>query len=210
MNDEDPENVECFASYLQPARQASFSTQVATELASKIAGAKVTVRELWRNPPPPVQPGQVHAVYTPEAARTSSSARCWRSRMNSWPSHLAADIVIVAAGLINFGIPSPLKAWIDLIARAGKTFRYSEAGAEGLVTGKKLVLVLSSGGVYSSGPMASFDHMGPYLRNTLGFLGMTDVETVMMEGSVFGPEAAEKALAAGRERAAGVAAAIGG
>ena len=193
-----------------PRGEASFSTQVATELASKIADARIVTRELWREPLSHILPAQIHAVYTPEEARTAEQREALAVSDTLIAELKAADVVIVAAGMINFGIPSTLKGWIDHVVRAGQTFRYGEAGPEGLVTGKKVVFVLSKGAVYSAGPMASFDHMEPYLRDTLGFLGMTDVETVVMEGSAFGSEAAEKALAGGRERAAGVAAAIGG
>ena len=84
---------------------------------------------------------------------------------------LAADTVVIAAGLINFAVPSTLKAWLDHVARAGETFRYSEKGPEGLVTGRKVYLVIASGGVYSDGPAAAFDHAVPYLRTMLGLPG---------------------------------------
>jgi FMN-dependent NADH-azoreductase len=106
----------------------------------------------------------------------------------------AADTLIIAAGMINFGIPSSLKAYIDYVVRPGVTFRYGEKGPEGLVRGKKAYLVVARGGVYSQGPMQAFNFQDTYLKVALGFIGITDVELIPVEGVAFGPEAAEKAM----------------
>ena len=95
---------------------------------------------------------------------------------------LAADTVIVGAPMYNFSLPSQLKAWVDRIAVAGKTFRYGENGAEGLAKGKKVVVVSTRGGHYSSGPAAIMDHQESYLTAVFGFLGITDIEFVRAEG----------------------------
>jgi FMN-dependent NADH-azoreductase len=97
--------------------------------------------------------------------------------------------------MINFTIPTNLKGWIDYVARAGRTFRYSEKGPEGLVTGKQVIIVAARGGVYS-GAGNALDFQLPYLKSVLGFLGMTDIEVLEVEGTAYGPEAAEKAVAA--------------
>jgi FMN-dependent NADH-azoreductase len=107
----------------------------------------------------------------------------------------AADVIVIAAPMINFTIPSNLKTWIDYVARAGRTFRYSEKGPEGLVTGKQVIVVAARGGIYADAGKA-LDFQLPYLRSVLGFLGMTDVEVLEVEGTAYGPEAAEKAVAA--------------
>jgi FMN-dependent NADH-azoreductase len=107
---------------------------------------------------------------------------------------VAADIVVIAAPMINFSVSSTLKSWFDYVARAGRTFRYGEAGPQGLVTGKRVIVVSASGGIYS-GENASLDFQVPWLRNMLGFLGMTDVEVIRVEGTALGPQAAEQALA---------------
>jgi FMN-dependent NADH-azoreductase len=95
---------------------------------------------------------------------------------------MEADILVIGAPMYNFGVNSGLKAWIDHIVRAGKTFSYSEKGPQGLVTGKKVYLVLSSAGVFSEGPLKEYDFVEPYLRWILGFIGLTDVTTVRVEG----------------------------
>ncbi len=116
---------------------------------------------------------------------------------------LAADIVVIGAPMYNFTMPSQLKAWIDRILVAGKTFRYSEKGVEVLAGGKRVIIALSRGGFYGAEtPMAAFDFQETYLRNTLGFIGVTDVAFVRAEGIAFGPEHREKALASAHEAAA--------
>jgi FMN-dependent NADH-azoreductase len=112
----------------------------------------------------------------------------------------AADTIVLAVPMYNFSIPSTLKAWIDHVARRGRTFRYSEKGPEGLLKNKKVFVLVARGGVYSKGaPHAAFDFQEPYLRTVLGFLGMTDVTFVHFEGLAMGPDAANahrsKALA---------------
>jgi FMN-dependent NADH-azoreductase len=103
----------------------------------------------------------------------------------------AADTIVLAVPMYNFSIPSTLKAWIDHVARRGRTFRYTEKGPEGLLTNKKVFVLVSRGGVYSKGsPAAPFDFQEPYLRAVLGFLGLTDVTFVHFEGVGMGPEAA--------------------
>lgn len=108
---------------------------------------------------------------------------------------LAADIVVVGAPMYNFGIPSQLKAWIDRLAVAGKTFRYTEQGPEGLAGGKKVILVSSRGGVFSPGsPVAALDHQETYLRALFGFLGVKDISFIRAEGVAMGSKAREDAV----------------
>ncbi len=108
---------------------------------------------------------------------------------------LAADIVVVGSPMYNFTVPSQLKSWVDRVLVAGKTFRYTEAGAVGLAGGKRVVLALSRGGMYAPGtPYASNEHQESYLRSVFGFMGITSIETVLAEGVAFGPEQRQKAL----------------
>ncbi|MBD9371943.1 FMN-dependent NADH-azoreductase [Rhizobium sp. ARZ01] len=95
---------------------------------------------------------------------------------------LAADTIIIGAPMYNFSLPSQLKAWIDRIAVAGKTFRYTENGPEGLAKGKKVIVASTRGGLYSTGPAAIMDHQEAYLKTVLGFFGISDVEFVRAEG----------------------------
>jgi FMN-dependent NADH-azoreductase len=108
---------------------------------------------------------------------------------------LSADIVVVGAPMYNFSIPSQLKAWIDRILVAGKTFRYSAAGAEGLASNKRVIIAISRGGFYGAGtPAAALEHVETYLRGVFGFIGVTNLEIVVAEGLQIGPEQREKAV----------------
>ena len=109
---------------------------------------------------------------------------------------LAADVVVVGLGFYNFGIPSQLKAWVDRLAVAGKTFRYTEKGAEGLAGGKRVVLAIARGGFYGAGsPSASFEHAETYLRGVFGFFGITEIEVVVAEGMAAGPASRSAGIA---------------
>jgi FMN-dependent NADH-azoreductase len=110
---------------------------------------------------------------------------------------LAADVIVVGAPMYNFSIPTQLKAWIDRIVVAGKTFRYTEKGPEGLATGKKVIVISARGGMYGAGsPAAALDFQENYLRGVFGFMGVTDVEFVRAEGLNFGPAQREQAMGA--------------
>jgi len=103
---------------------------------------------------------------------------------------LAADIVVLGAPMYNFTIPSQLKAWIDRVLVAGKTFKYSAAGAEGLAGNKRVIIAISRGGFYGAG-----EHLETYLRWVFGFIGVKNLEFISADGVQVGPEHREKALA---------------
>jgi len=107
---------------------------------------------------------------------------------------LASDVIVIGAPMINFSIPSTLKAWIDRIAVAGKTFRYTDKGPEGLATGKRVVIASARGGIYGDANPADFQEA--YLRQVFGFLGVTDIEFVRAEGVAYSPQHRADALAA--------------
>jgi len=119
---------------------------------------------------------------------------------------LEADVIVVGAPMYNFTIPSKLKAWIDRIAVAGKTFRYTESGPVGLAGDKRVVVAIGSGGVHAGGPS---DFIEPYLRTLFGFLGVTKIEFVRAEGVAMSPQhrsqAIDRALAEVSERCAAAA-----
>lgn len=120
---------------------------------------------------------------------------------------LAADIVVVGAPMYNFAISSQLKAWIDRLAVAGRTFRYSEKGAEGLAGGKRVIVASSRGGYYGpQTPAAFLDHQETYLRGIFGFFGIDDVVFIRAEGVALGPEQRAKSIDAARTEIGGLAA----
>jgi FMN-dependent NADH-azoreductase len=109
---------------------------------------------------------------------------------------LATDIVVLGAPMYNFTIPSQLKAWIDRVVVAGKTFKYGAQGVEGLAGNKRVIIAVSRGGFYGADtPMAVGEHLETYLRWVFGFMGVTNLEFISADGIQIGPEHREKALA---------------
>ena len=109
---------------------------------------------------------------------------------------LAADVVVIGAPMYNFSIPTQLKAWIDRVAQAGRTFKYTDQGTVGLAGGKTVVIASTRGGLYTGGPAVAMDHQESYLRTVLGFFGVTDVRVVRAEGLAMGDAAKEQAFTA--------------
>jgi FMN-dependent NADH-azoreductase len=109
---------------------------------------------------------------------------------------LGADTIVIGAPMYNFTVPSQLKAWIDRIVLAGKTFRYTENGPEGLAKGKRVIIALARGGIYGDGsPAAALEHVETYLRGVFNFIGI-EPEFVIAEGINLGPDHKENAIAA--------------
>jgi FMN-dependent NADH-azoreductase len=176
----------------------SVSRGLTARLARQFAtstGGLVIHRDLAAEPIEHLTGAAAVASRTPEADRTPEQAALAAADAVVLDEFLAAHVVIIGAPMYNFAIPSQLKAWIDRIAVAGKTFRYTEAGPEGLAGGKKVVIVSSRGGVYSEGPAAAMDHQESYLKTVLGFMGVTDIEIVRAEAVNFGPDHRAKAIA---------------
>jgi len=177
----------------------SLSQQVAhsivKDLQARYPDAKVVVRDLAENPPPHVGRDFVSGLHLQpdQLTREQSTAVALSDSLIAELS--AADALVLAVPMYNFGLPSTLKAWIDHVVRAGRTFSHSANGVEGLVKGKKAILVLARGGVYSEGPYKPFDFQEPYLRAILGFIGITDVEVVDVAGVAVSAIGPEKALA---------------
>ena len=177
---------------------ASYSNRVAIqvldELKGRNPGSSVTVRDLAREPLPHIDDDFVAATRSPDGPQTERQRTQLAQSDALVDELLAADVIVIAAPMINFTIPSTLKSWIDHVARAGRTFSYSEKGPQGLVTGKQVILVAARGGVYAGNP--ALDFQVPYLKSVLGFLGMTDVEVLEVEGTAYGLDAAENAVTA--------------
>ena len=116
---------------------------------------------------------------------------------------LGADTILIGAPMYNFAVPSQLKAWIDLVCVAGKTFTYGANGPQGLCGDKKVIVISSRGGMYGPGsPFEPFDHQEKYLRDVFTFLGVTDITVITAEGVAQGPEKAAAAVDAAKEKIA--------
>jgi FMN-dependent NADH-azoreductase len=183
-----------------PRGSDSYSHQAArsivNDLQARNPGSRIVVRDLGQNPPPHVGLAFIAGMYAAPEQRTPDQARSLALSDALIDELFAADTIVLAVPMHNFGVPSTLKAWIDHISRAGRTFSYGVNGPQGLLKGRKAILVLASGGVYSNGQMKAFDFTEPYLRAVLGFLGITDVDVVRVEGVAISAVGPEKALTA--------------
>lgn len=158
------------------------SWTIIQKLMEKDPAASVKFLDLNETVIPHLNANHLAAFSTAPEKRTGEHLKAVEMSDGLIKDVLWADYIVIGIPMYNFGIPSTLKSFIDQIARAGVTFRYSEKGPEGLVKGKKVFLAISSGGIYTEGFMKSLDFTEPYLRAVLGFLGMTDVKTVRVEG----------------------------
>jgi FMN-dependent NADH-azoreductase len=149
----------------------------------KLPQLQVQYRDLDSDPLPHLT-GQSLAQANP--AEAADAAR-------TMDQFLAADILVIGAPMYNFSIPSTLKAWIDRVAVAGKTFRYTEQGPEGLAGSKKIIIASGRGGIHAGAPT---DFQETYLRQVFGFLGVTDIEFVRAEGVAYSPQHRSDAIAA--------------
>ena len=173
--------------------EAGNSTRIASDIVARLQaanpGATLVQRDLARDPAPVIDEAALGALFTPAEQRTPEQAARVAASDALVAEVQAADVLVIGVPMYNFGISTQLKNWIDAIARAGVTFRYTENGPEGLVKGKKVYVALARGGVYRDTPA---DSQVPYLKGVLGFLGMTDVKYIYAEGLAMGPEAVDK------------------
>ena len=176
-------------------REGSQSSRLADQLTRRLRDANpdatLTVRDLTTTPHPVLDDAGLGALFTPAEQRTAEQAARVALDDALIAELQAADVIVIGVPMYNFGVPASLKNWIDAIARRGATFRYTEKGPEGLLTGKKVYVALARGGKYRNTPA---DTQVPYLSTVLGFLGMTDVRFVYAEGLAMGPDAERAAI----------------
>jgi len=182
-----------------PRGAQAFSHQAArsvvNELRARHPGVNVVVRDFAENPPPHVGRVFVGALQAQPEELTPAQVEALAYSDLLINEVVEADVIVLAVPVHNFSIPSTLKAWIDHIVRAGRTFSYTSNGPKGLVAGKRAIVVLASGGVFSHGPAKPLDFHEPYLRAVLGFIGITNVDVVRVEGMANRAIGPEKALA---------------
>ena len=156
----------------------------------KHSADEITVRDLAANPVPVLDGELVGALRPSDAPLTPRQQEALALSDELIAELKAHDVIVIAAPMYNFNIPTQLKNYFDLVARAGVTFRYTENGPEGLVKGKRAIVLTSRGGIHKDTPT---DLVAPYLSLFLGFIGITDVNFVFAEGIAYGPEVATKA-----------------
>jgi FMN-dependent NADH-azoreductase len=161
-------------------------------------GASVTWRDVGASPVPHLTPATLAGVRGEPATAAELATRALSDALIA--ELRAADTIVMGVPMYNFSVPTGLRAWFDHVLRAGETFRYSSAGPEGLLGGKRVIVIEARGGYYSEGPAQAFDFQEPYLRHLFAFVGITDVEFVRVEKMGFGPEAQTAAVADARTR----------
>ena len=162
------------------AREESVSRVLVEAAAARLLEANpdatVTRRDLGANPVPHLA---VHTLAGVRGTPTTAAEHAARSLSDELIAELrAADTIVIGAPMYNFGVTTSLRSWFDHVLRAGETFSYSAAGPKGLLTGKRVIVVETRGGLYSEGPAQALDFQEPYLRHLLGFVGITDVTFV--------------------------------
>ena len=193
-------NVQSSPNLTASASRAVSKSFVDAYLASH-PGTQVVDVDLATNPPAHIGPDHMLAFFAPPAAHGPESVAALAVSDQYVAQLMAADVLVLGSPMHNFGIASTMKSWVDNILRAGKTFTYTENGPVGLLSGKKVVIVVGSGGVYSDGVMKAVEHCGNYLRDVISFIGLTDITILRAEGLAMGPEAAAQGLAAGKAEA---------
>ena len=171
------------------------------------SGLEVTYRDLAGKSLPHLSPEHLAAAQgaVPEVASVQADMSDSAATLDEF---LGADVVVIGAPMYNFTVPSQLKAWIDRILVAGKTFKYESTGAVGLAGGKRVIMAIARGGIYAPGtPWAGAEHVESYLRTVFGFMGITDLTAIVAEGLQMGPEPREKAVSGAMQAAANLKAA---
>ncbi|PQV56964.1 FMN-dependent NADH-azoreductase [Defluviimonas denitrificans] len=168
--------------------EASVSRKLTDRIIARLTAADpdatVTLRDLSTGVPH-IDGAWMGAVFTPAGTRTPEQADRAAYSDALLAEVRAADTLVIALPVYNFGVPAPLKGWIDHLARKGETFQYTEAGPEGLLKGKRAIVALSSDGTKIG---SEIDFASGYIRHMLGFFGITDVDFIAADQMVFGPE----------------------
>src|SRR5580692_8418468 len=181
---------------------ASVSRILVEEAVSRLLeaepGATVVQRDLGAAPIPHLTTTNLAGVRGVPATDAELAARALSDQLLA--ELRAADTIVIGAPMYNFSIPTGLRAWFDYVLRAGETFSYSEAGPQGLLGGKRVIVIESRGGLYSDGPGWAMDFQEPYLRQLLQFVGITDVAFVRAEKLGFGTEPRDQAITSARRQ----------
>ena len=163
---------------------------------------RLTIRDVAVNPVPHLDADLLGGWMKPEAQRNAAEQASLQRSNELTDEMLAADVLVLAAPMYNFAIPSTLKSWLDHVLRAGLTFKYTDTGPQGLLTGKKAYVLTARGGIYAG---STADHQEPYLRQVLAFVGIHDVTFIHAEGMNLGGDFQEKGLNQAKARLSDVA-----
>ncbi len=181
----------------------ALATRFVDSVRAKNPGAHVVLRDVGANPLPHLTAETVAAIKGEPVTEAELAARALSDSLVEELQQ--ADTIVIASPMYNFGISSTLKTWFDHVLRAGVTFRYTSEGPEGLLKGRKAIVIESRAGFYSEGAGAVMDGQEPHLRAMLGFIGLDDVTWIRAEKLAFGPDAASESIEAAAAQLVGFA-----
>jgi FMN-dependent NADH-azoreductase len=174
-------------------RDGSITRQLTDKITARLDADTLISRDLAETPVPQVTEAWLGASFTPEADRSPEQTKALALSENLIAEVERADTLVIGLPVYNFALPAALKAWVDQVARAGRTFHYTEDGPVGHLTGKRAIIAMASGGTEQG---SGIDHATPYLRHILGFLGITDVTVIAADRLMLDGDASlEKAMA---------------
>ena len=168
--------------------------QFSTSFEKQASGNTVTVRDVGKNPLPHLDETTTNAFYTPRVQLSEEQKQAISLSDKLVEEVMQADVIVVGAPMHNFGSSSHLKAYLDHIARVGRTITYTEKGPKGLLGGRKVFVITARGGVYSKGPASHMDIQVPYLKTFFSFVGIDDVTFIHAEGLNMGDDSRENAI----------------
>lgn len=174
---------------VSPRGAESVTRKLTQNVVERLAPDTIIMRDLTHSLPH-LDSDWIGANFTPANDHTAEQRALLRISDTLVDEIRRADTIVIGLPVWNFGIPAALKAWVDLVARAGETFRYTKDGPQGLLTGKRAILALASGGTAVD---SEIDFATPYMRHVLGFIGITDVSVVAADQMAMDPEASLKA-----------------
>ncbi len=179
------------------SKSSALVKKITNDWKDHLPTTEITTRDLGATPPPHIDGMMIGSYFTPEEDRSDVQQAAISYSDELLDELMTADVIVIGAPMYNFNISSLLKTWIDHVARAGRAFRYTETGPEGLIKGKKVYVITASGGNYSEGhPAHAMDHQTPYLKTMLGFMGMDDVTFI----HAFGVAGGEDGIRAAEEQ----------
>lgn len=178
--------------------EGSVTRQLSSQIVARLGDANVIRRDL-ATPLPILSEDWIAASFTPAADRTDAHKAALALSDTLLDELRRADTLVIGTPVYNFALPANLKAWVDMIARAGESFRYSEAGPEGLLTGKRAIIAIASGGTQVD---SAADFATPYLRFVLNFVGITNIEVIAADRMALDPETTRAAAEAAVDKLA--------
>jgi FMN-dependent NADH-azoreductase len=179
---------------LQHSVTRALTRDTITGLLKQHPEARVITRDVTANPLPHISPEFLAGLFAKGETASPDTLKLSNELLEEL---FAADLIVIGAPMYNFSVPSQLKAWIDHVVRAGRTFQYTASGVQGLLSGKRAIVAVASGGTYEGGPL---DHAGAYLQQILGLMGIADVAIIRAEKQAYGPEAAADSMAQARHK----------